>query len=184
MAKAVVTAAQDWDEIARSAGGDPSKLMYDPAASELEVPDVTQAALDTAVSGYSTAAPSNEYRAKAQDAVDAHCKNRIYRGFEWPAASGKTLSLSELAQLKWTMLFLELQLPIAKQVVTFPLTVPTKDNLDTHSVADAAEVEDIYAEIASVVEQAISAATTAKTDIATATTVAAMETARDDFLAT
>lgn len=52
MAKVVVTNAHDWRKIAELAGGDPALIMFDPAASELEVADVTQAALNTAFATY------------------------------------------------------------------------------------------------------------------------------------
>lgn len=52
MAKAVVTNTQDWRKIAEMAGGDPTLIMFDPPTSELEVADVTQSALDTALADY------------------------------------------------------------------------------------------------------------------------------------
>ncbi len=52
MAKVVVTVAQDWRKISELAGGDPNLIMFDPPPSELECPDVTQAALDTALATY------------------------------------------------------------------------------------------------------------------------------------
>jgi hypothetical protein len=52
MAKVVVTASHDWRKICELAGGDTRQIMHDPATNELEVPDVTQAALDTALSDY------------------------------------------------------------------------------------------------------------------------------------
>lgn len=52
MAKVVVTIAHDWREIANRAGGDPLLIMHDPNTNELEVPDVTQAALDAAFLDY------------------------------------------------------------------------------------------------------------------------------------
>jgi len=52
MAKVIVTSAQDWRKICDLAGGDTSLIMHDPATNELEVTDVTQAALDTALAGY------------------------------------------------------------------------------------------------------------------------------------
>lgn len=54
MAKVVVTLAQDWRKIAELAGGDSNLIMFDPPTSELEVADVTQAALNTAFANYST----------------------------------------------------------------------------------------------------------------------------------
>lgn len=52
MAKVVVTSAQDWRKICELAGGDTSLIMHDPATDELEVTDVTQGALDTALADY------------------------------------------------------------------------------------------------------------------------------------
>jgi hypothetical protein len=52
MAKVVVTDDQDWVKITEMCGGDRKLIMYDPPTSELEVPDVTQAALDTALADY------------------------------------------------------------------------------------------------------------------------------------
>ena len=52
MAKVVVTLTQDWRKIAELAGGDPDENMFDPPTSELEVPGVTQAALDTGFADY------------------------------------------------------------------------------------------------------------------------------------
>jgi len=52
MAKVIVTSAQDWRKICELAGGDTSLIMHDPATNELEVTDVTQAALDTALASY------------------------------------------------------------------------------------------------------------------------------------
>lgn len=52
MAKVVVTMSQDWLKITDLAGGDPNQTMYSPATTELEVPDVTQTALDAALSDY------------------------------------------------------------------------------------------------------------------------------------
>ncbi len=52
MAKVVVTLAHDWRKISELAGGDPNLIMFDPPPSELECPDVTQAALDQALIDY------------------------------------------------------------------------------------------------------------------------------------
>ncbi len=52
MAKVVVIDTQDWRKIAELAGGDPLLIMFNPATSELEVADVTQGALDTALADY------------------------------------------------------------------------------------------------------------------------------------
>ena len=52
MAKVIVTDTQDWRKICELAGGDTSLIMHDPVTNELEVTDVTQTALDTALADY------------------------------------------------------------------------------------------------------------------------------------
>jgi len=52
VAKVIVALDQDWLKIAELAGGDPKLIMFDPPSSELEVPDVTQAALDATFANY------------------------------------------------------------------------------------------------------------------------------------
>lgn len=52
MAKVVVLDTQDWRKICELAGGDPALIMHDPSTDELEVTDVTQAELDTALANY------------------------------------------------------------------------------------------------------------------------------------
>lgn len=52
MAKVVVLDTYDWRKIAELSGGDPNLIMYDVASNELEVTDVTQAALDSALADY------------------------------------------------------------------------------------------------------------------------------------
>lgn len=71
MAKVVVTNAQDWRKICELAGGDPMQIMFDPDTSELEVADVTQAALDSAKSDY-VADQANIDAATAAAKVTAH----------------------------------------------------------------------------------------------------------------
>ena len=80
MAKVIVTLTQDWREIARRAGGDPDLIMFDPPPSELEVPDVTQAALDAALADYTV----------NQAAIDA--ANRATRNTERKTKSKNRLS--------------------------------------------------------------------------------------------
>ncbi len=52
MAKVIVTASHNKEAIADLAGSDRQNLTFHPNASELEVPDVTQAALDAAFADY------------------------------------------------------------------------------------------------------------------------------------
>lgn len=73
MAKVVVTNTQDWRKICDLAGGDLQQTIYHPATTELEVPDVTQAALDAALSDYET--NQSTYDAARVAADDAACKS-------------------------------------------------------------------------------------------------------------
>lgn len=73
MAKVVVTNSQDWRKIAELAGGDPLLIMHDPATNELEVADVTQAALDQALIDY--AADQTNIDAATQAARDTSLKD-------------------------------------------------------------------------------------------------------------
>lgn len=59
MAKAVTSQPEEcWRVIAELSGGDPSQIIWHPATSELEVPDVTQAALDSTLANYDTLTPT------------------------------------------------------------------------------------------------------------------------------
>lgn len=78
MAKVVVTGAQDWRKICELAGGDPSQIMHDPATNELEVTDVTQAALDTALADYAAdQANIDAATVAARDTADATNKKLV-----------------------------------------------------------------------------------------------------------
>ena len=72
MAKVVVTNSQDWMKVASLAGGDPKQIMFDPVASELEVPVVTQTALDDALTDY----VANQATYDAATAAATVAKNR------------------------------------------------------------------------------------------------------------
>lgn len=73
MARVVVTTSQDWLKIAELAGGDPQETIYHPATTELEVPDVTQAALDAALADYNT--NQSTYDAATAAATDTMSKD-------------------------------------------------------------------------------------------------------------
>ena len=79
MAKVAVLMSQDWLKIADLAGGDPRQTMYSPATAELEVPDVTQAALDTALSDYvANQTTYDDLTAAVQDAASkANAKTKL-----------------------------------------------------------------------------------------------------------
>lgn len=86
MAKVVVTTLHDWRKIAELAGGDPLLIMFDPSLSELEVPDVTQAALDAAFTTY-TADQTNIDAATATAIIIAR-RNRVTRDVSDSGVSG------------------------------------------------------------------------------------------------
>lgn len=59
MAKAVTSHPEEcWRFIATLAGGDPEQIIWHPATSELEVPGVDQATLDSVLADYDTLAPT------------------------------------------------------------------------------------------------------------------------------
>lgn len=73
MAKVIVVDTQDWRKICELAGGDTSLIMHDPVTNELEVTDVTQAALDTALADY--IADQTNIDAATQAASDTTVRN-------------------------------------------------------------------------------------------------------------
>ncbi len=189
MAKAVVTASQNLREIARQAGGDPNLIMFDPATSEIEMDDVTQAALDAAVTNYATLTPTSTYIEEmvAQiggGAAGGHVQTILDRGFLDPGGSGKTLSLSTLDSLNWLQLYTVDKLTPDGRSVVFPLLYSTIDGMSTITVANDAEVEKIYSQTALLLDDTLRAAAAANQSVVAATTIAAAESARDTFLAT
>ncbi len=98
--------------------------------------------------------------------VDALSEARIIDGpgFEWPADSGNFFSLSMNAQIKWMGLF------AAREVMEYPLTVPTKDDGGVYSITGADDVVGIYGTVVGTVRAILDASTEAKAAIRAATT--------------
>jgi len=100
MAKVVVTNAHDWRKIADLAGGDPALIMFAPATSELEVADVTQAALDTAFATYTgDQANIDAATAAAREATDKEGAKRDFDTQKVLIAFAKLL-IKELNELR------------------------------------------------------------------------------------
>ena len=124
-------------------------------------------------------------KAKLLEDVDSHAESLITDGpgIEYPPASGKYLSLSINAQIKWTGWNL-----IADDWVSlglpYPFTVRTKDELDTVTITDAAEVRTVYGLMAQTVAVILGGVEVAKAGIQSATTAEDAQTAADAFLAT
>lgn len=74
-------------------------------------------------------------KARYKEAISQCTQARILtEGFEHPASSGKIFSLSALAQISWVGLF------VSKDLMSYPYDVPTMDDTEIYSIADAAEV--------------------------------------------
>jgi len=184
MAKTVVTLAQNFREIARQAGGDPFLIMFDPPTSELEMDDVTQAALDAAVTNYATLTPTSTYIEEMTAQVGDHVQVIIDRGFLDPGGSGETLSLSTLDSLNWLQLYTVDKLTPDGRSVVFPILYSTIDGMSTISIPNDSEVEAIYSQTALILDDVSRSAAAANQSVVAATTIAAAESARDAFLAT
>lgn len=109
--------------------------------------------------------------------VDLCSEARIKdNGFEWPPTSGQRFSLSLNAQIKW------LGLDSAREDMTYPYRVPTKDNDIFHSIQDAAEAHNMYLTAVGTIDALLSAGTLKKEEITAALTKAAARTLAVDFL--
>ena len=83
MAKAVTTQPEEcWRFIAVLAGGDPAQIIWHPATSELEVPDVDQATLDSVLANYATLTPTAESIANRIIKLSGAAGNLVIFGFQ------------------------------------------------------------------------------------------------------
>lgn len=184
MAKTVIPGTENLREIARQAGGNEFLIMFDPPTNELEMDDVTQIALDNAVTNYATLPPTSDYVNQMVAQMHDHAQVILDRGFLDPGGSGKTLSLSQQDQENWLQLYTVDKLTPDGRSVIFPLLYSTLDNLDTITVANSNEVETIYSQTALILDDTLRDAAAAKQSIVAALTIAAAESARNAFLAT
>lgn len=103
---------------------------------------------------------------------DAHARTRYKKvldmcvasrladeGFEHPSSSGRIFSLSIPAQIKW------LGLLVSKDSMTYPYDVPTLDDSEVYSIADAAEVSAMWGAIMTKVSTVLGSATAEKATI-------------------
>lgn len=105
--------------------------------------------------------------------IDKEIQRRVEKGFSY---SGKQFSLSTNAQIKWSGLL------ASKDLMSYPLTVPTIDNTAYYSVQDASEVETIWRAATSTVKDHVSAGTVAKQNVLAANTVDAANLAKQNYL--
>ncbi len=117
-------------------------------------------------------------------AIRAHEATKIEVGFEWPLGSGRIFSLNTEAKVMWLGFFSTTLLAPAKDPITYPIFVPTKDGLELYSVANRAEVEDIYAELTNTILAVFAGSFQAIGNVNAATTLVGVEAARDTYLAT
>ena len=83
MAKAITSLPEEcWRFIAVLAGGDPSQIIWHPATSELEVPDVDQTSLDTTLANYDSLVPTTEAIATKIANLSGAAGNLVISGFQ------------------------------------------------------------------------------------------------------
>ncbi len=111
-----------------------------------------------------------DYKIKVMALVDIETKRRISLGFEYPAASGKTFSLSVESQINW------LWLETKTALLIYPYQIRTADELAIHAIVDEADAQAIV-NIAFVTKEiALTAGRVVKAAIAA-------ETTKDDVIA-
>jgi len=101
------------------------------------------------------------------DAVDDEIERRIHDGpgFEWPANSGVFFSLSANAQTKWVGLM------VAKDLLTYPLTVPSRHDDVFYDIKNAAEAQEMYVAATSAIKRHLVDGTAAKAAVRKARSV-------------
>lgn len=117
------------------------------------------------------------FKQKWVDQIDVEVEKRIHdgEGFEWPPDSSQYFSLSQNAQIKW------IGLMVAKDFISFPLTVPTRHDDVFHAIQDATEAQNMYLTATNVVKTYLASATTAKQNVRLATTEAEALNAADTY---
>ena len=117
----------------------------------------------------------DEEKKKHYRDIDREIERRIRAGFEYPGASNRRFSLSVNAQLKWAGLV------VSKDMIPYPLRVPTIDDSDYHDIQDATEVANMWQYAVGTVKQHISDGTNAKENIKMATTHSEINTIKDQY---
>lgn len=107
--------------------------------------------------------------------IDAKAESNITSGAGF-THSGKQFSLSLAAQTKWNGLY------NSRATITYPYLVPTRDDQGFHSIADAAEVEAMYAAAVAAVTGELGAANAVKQTVVAAATTADARSAADAYL--
>ncbi len=69
--------------------------------------------------------------------VDEETGRRVSMGFEYPPASGLIFSLSANAQINW------LGLGLKADLITYPYVIRTIDDVDSYSIVDAADAQNV-----------------------------------------
>lgn len=111
-----------------------------------------------------------EASAAKRAAIDENTRAVIGKGFQH---AGKVFSLSREAQIYFSNMY------VARDILTvmraFPLTVNTRDDLDTHDVADAVEATVMYTTAVGTVKAALGSGTDLKQLVRAATTQAELD---------
>jgi hypothetical protein len=132
------------------------------------VTDMTQAALDAVVAAHSLAAA----KVIKHRAIDVKTSALIAVGFTF---AGKTFSLSQNAQSN----LIGLDLTRLDVALVYPITYNTKDDMDTHSLANAVDVHNLYLTALGTYRAHLDSGTALKDQVRAAATVAAVDAVAD-----
>jgi hypothetical protein len=103
--------------------------------------------------------------------VDTKTDDLIATGF---VVDGKTFSASDAAQLKWLGMY------TSRADLSYPVTVPTKDDTQFVSLIDATDVVTYYTALLTRIQTVLSGGVTLKTQIAAASDQAALDAIVDN----
>jgi hypothetical protein len=141
--------------------------------------DTGWSAVQTGIWSYDFASPGlalclGTLKAQRCEEIDARTVALIFQGF---THAGKVFSLSHPAQLYWTNMYVARAILTA--TVAFPLRVNTLDDLATHDIADATEVETFYATAVGTVKARLGGGTVLKDAVRAAATQAEVDAVVD-----
>jgi len=112
-----------------------------------------------------------ESKLARRSSVDNKSVALIGAGF---TVDGKTFSASDTAQLKWLGMY------TSRADLSYPVTVPAKDDLSFVSLIEAADIATYYAALLARIQTVLSGGVTLKAQIAAATNQAALDAIVDD----
>lgn len=145
------------------------------------VPPGGEPAVAAVVAAHDAASTLDDFKDNLVLQLKAHRKIRLDDRIlaEYPAASGKFFSCSAASQSNWSKLHTLDSLGL----VTYPFTVTTFDERDSHGIANSLELANMIGTVSAVVIAERTLAQTYVTAVLTAASTAAAQTAADPYLA-